>query len=641
MSGAPELGFVYTVAGVVLLAAAGLPLGKRWGRSIDAILIVGVVVALGVWTRVAVYGSPAYGTDEVAFDQGAAQLLLQGTNPYGADLSWTLDAFRVLPSGTTNTLLGGFVHSLDYPAGAFLAYVPVLAVGIQAQAALYVDAAFWILGMVAMWLALPPRFRGLVPIIASLELYVNYATGGVTDPLMIPFLVAAFWRWDRFGDPSEPSAARWLGPIALGLACTVKQSAWFVVPFALIAIALEARLHGRGRSVVTRYFFLLAAAFLVPNVPFIIWDPSAWLTSVLLPFFDPLVPFGQGFVAFATTFFVAGGNLVAFTLAGALVMLAALVALVGWYGSLKRILPALPLVALLLPTRSLNSYFVYAVPAILVSLATVDGIGSRAAVSERLRRWAARFMSVAFAAGGAALLVVALLSPGPLVLEPVDQHTTGALQSVDSVVVRAHNASAADLEPHFAVALGPYMSSYWIIHEGPTVLPAGATAEYVLLAPNTASMPGVDQQSVLYALTASPPSISSARLFPAVEERAQILPQAINHEVADPPEVDFTVQLVDRLNTPIQRSGVSISMGQVLYTAEGLYPGETSINGQPEGQSPVEALTDDNGIAHFHVIAIQQQPYEVFYQAWITDPFPHGYSASVSVNFVVDGVGKQ
>ena len=74
-------------------------------------------------------------------------------------------------------------------------------------------------------------------------------------------------------------------------------------------------------------------------------------------------------------------------------------------------------------------------------------------------------------------------------------------------------------------------------------------------------------------------------------------------------------------------------MSQVLYTQDGLFPGESSINGYAEGQSPVTALTDANGVARFTVREVQLQPYEVFYQAYIADPFPHGYSAMVSVRF--------
>jgi hypothetical protein len=635
VSFAPELGFLYTIGGVALLILSGMALDERARRWIDVVLLVGALLAFGFWTRVAVFGSPGYGTDEVAFDQGAAMLLLRGVNPYGADLAWTLDAFRVLPSGTTNLLDGGFVHTLSYPAGAFLVYVPLLAAGIEAQTALYVDAAFWIAGMVALWLVLPRAYRGVVPILASLGIYVDYATGGVTDSLMMPFLVLALWRWTRFGDELERSPARWMGPIALGIACTFKQSAWFLVPFLVIGVLIEVSHRPRSTAAFARYLALFAAAFLVPNLPFIIWDPGAWLAGITLPFREPLVPFGQGFVAFVTTFFTGGGSLPAFTVAGGLLLAATMLAFVGWYRSLRPLLPALPLIALLLPTRSLNSYFVYAIPGLLASLSSVSPMRGQLVPPDGLRR-ASRIGGAGLGVAALAVLAFAVLSRAPLILEPVAYHTTGSLQSVDSLTVVARNTTQHELRPNFAVALGPYMSSYWIIREGPEVLRAGESGQYLLLAPNTPSMPGVDQESVIYALTSEPNTMSAARLFPAVGERTLISPQAINREVTDPPETTLTVQLVDRLNAPLRRAGVSISLGQVLYAAEGLFPGQTSINGRPEGQSPVEAMTDGQGVATFRIRAVQQQPYEVFFQAWITEPFPHGYSAAVAIHFRLD-----
>ncbi len=632
VGGAPELGFAYTALGVAALAVILAPLPTRWTRRLDLVLLIGALFAVGVWTFVAVNGSPAYGTDEVAFDQGSAQLLLAGTNPYGADLTWTFDAFRVLPSGTTNTLDGSFVHTLSYPAGSFLVYLPILALGIHSQAAIYVDAAFWIIGMTLLWGLLPASSRPLVPLLASLGIYVDYITGGVTDSLMIPFLVLALWRWDRFDQADETGPARWIGPIALGLACTIKQAAWFVAPVLIVGIALEHAGRRHGWRSVAKYVAFAGVAFLIPNLPFIVWDGPTWFRSVMLPFIEPLVPFGQGFVAFSTTFFQGGGALSSYTAAGAAAMVAILLAVAGWYPSLKRVLPALPLLALLLPTRSLNSYFVYAIPGILVALATVRPAPSSSALSPSIVRLA---RGGALVLSGVAIIALghALLTPAPIEIVPVDEHTTGSLQTVDRITVVATNRTDAPLEPHFAVALGPYMSSYWIVDEGPEILPAREAATYVLLAPNTASMPTVSQASVVFALTPRPATISAGRLFPAVQEGTQITPQAVNRLVEYPDTISFAVQLVDRLNEPIRQSGVEINLGQVLYTSDGLFPGQASINGRPEGQSPVSAMTDAQGIARFEVSAVQQQPYEIFFQAWIPGPFPHGYSSSVAVHF--------
>jgi hypothetical protein len=635
VSGAPESGFIYTVAGVAALAVACARPTGRWATRLDLILLIGTLLAIGLWTRAAVFGSPGYGTDEVAFDQGASQLFLQGQNPYGADLTWTFDAFRVQPSGTTNTLAGEFVHTLSYPAGSFLVYVPLLALGVQAQAAIYVDTFFWVVGLATLWWVLPRSFRPLVPILGSLGIYIDYATGGVTDSLLIPFLVIALWRWDRFGDDSERSWARWVGPIALGLACTFKQSAWFIVPMLITAIAIESRSAGRGWRPLFRYLGLFLAAFLIPNLPFIVMDPQAWARGVFLPFVEPLVPFGQGFVAISTTFFQGGGFLPAYTAAGAAIMVAVLAAYVGWYGRLKPLLPVMPLIALLLPTRSLNSYYVYAIPGLLVAITTTRPpprfpwpVRPR---SVRTTRLVAAIATLA----GAAALALAVLSPPPLVLHPVDQHTTGQLQSVDSLTLVADNTSANAITPHFAVALGAYMSSYWVVIDGPAVLPPHTSAKYVLRAPNAASMPSVSQESVLFALSEHPATISTARLFAATADRTQISPQAVNHVVSNPPSVSFDVAVVDKVNNPIRMAGVEVSLGQVLYSSEGLFPGLASINGRPEGQSPVTALTDADGVAHFAVRAVQQQPNEVFFQAWLQHPFPHGYSGLVSVQFVV------
>ena len=80
--------------------------------------------------------------------------------------------------------------------------------------------------------------------------------------------------------------------------------------------------------------------------------------------------------------------------------------------------------------------------------------------------------------------------------------------------------------------------------------------------------------------------------------------------------------MVDRLNNPVRKAGLEVSLGQVLYTSEGLFPGLASINGKPEGQSPVTALTNADGVAHFVARAVQQQPHEVFFQAWLQATVP-------------------
>ena len=633
--GAAEVGLLFTVAGMAVLCLAFLPTRYLPERSFDVILLVGTLVVVAVWVYTAVYASPGYGTDEIAFQQGAAQLLLHGTNPYGADLTWTINAFNVPPAYQTQTLSGGLVHQLDYPALSFLIYVPFLWAGLQAQAAVYVDAAFWLLSAVVLWLGLPPRFRAVVPLVAMSSIFVGNAVGGTTDSLYLPFLLVALWRWDRFGDPLERSGARWAGPVALGIACAFKQATWFVVPFLIVAVGVESHLAGRSwHRAISRYCGVAAIAFLIPNLPFIVWDPQAWASSIVLPLVAPLVPYGQGLVALSLYLQRGGGDLSLYTFAGAVALTTLCLALAASYPRLKRTLPLLPAVALLFPTRSLDTYFLYAVPGLLMGAATVSPVRQRLRRHRVFRqRWAPWALCGAGACASLGLAVAAISVPPPMGLTVVGEHSTGQLQTVDQLSVAAVNRTGTSLRPHFAVTLGPFMGSYWFIASGPPILGPHASAHYVLDAPNVASMPGIADGFELYAMTLSPGAVSWSAPLQPDPDRTQISPQGIDRIVTDAAGTALTVQVVDRLNQPVRRAGISVAMSQVLYTQDGLFPGESSINGYAEGQSPVTALTDANGVARFTVREVQLQPYEVFYQAYIADPFPHGYSAMVSVRF--------
>ena len=78
-----------------------------------------------MWSYTQIVAAPGYGTDEVAFDQYAAQLLLHGINPYVHSMARAFSLFHVSPNGYTFRLTGQPVTSLSYPALSFLVYVPV------------------------------------------------------------------------------------------------------------------------------------------------------------------------------------------------------------------------------------------------------------------------------------------------------------------------------------------------------------------------------------------------------------------------------------------------------------------------------------------------------------------------------------
>jgi hypothetical protein len=87
-------------------------------------------------------------------------------------------------------------------------------------------------------------------------------------------------------------ACAWPGPLvggaALGLACAVKQTAWFVAP-ALVLLALR-----RGRRPGLRQLTGALGTFAVINLPFVAANPIPWLKGVLGPELAAEFPFGEG-----------------------------------------------------------------------------------------------------------------------------------------------------------------------------------------------------------------------------------------------------------------------------------------------------------------------------------------------------------
>ena len=75
-----------------------------------------------------------------------------------------------------------------------------------------------------------------------------------------------------------------IGPFALGLACSIKQTPWFCLPFLAIGLFIEACNTGRRPvQLVMRYLAIVVAVFVVVNIPFIVWQPMAWARGTFLP----------------------------------------------------------------------------------------------------------------------------------------------------------------------------------------------------------------------------------------------------------------------------------------------------------------------------------------------------------------------
>jgi len=288
----------------------------------------------------------SYGTDAMLFNAYSAELVLHGTNPYAQTMQPAFSIFNVPKNLVTPTVTGDAIFAQSYPALSFLMYVPFALLGINAIWVSVLAHAALILVLVAV---APRPLKAIAPLILFADRsYSEYTLGSVTDVIWaVPVVLCAYyWR-------SKPVMAA----MFLGLACCIKQSPWFVIPFALVAWAFAAW----ERKDFRRFYeplsvFLLA--FFVFNAPFIVASPQAWLRGIMTPMEGNLIAFGSGIVQL-TTANVYATDLRTLTIVSSSVLALCIIA----YAIDRKRLAFLPFlapgIALFFAARSLQNYFMF------------------------------------------------------------------------------------------------------------------------------------------------------------------------------------------------------------------------------------------------------------------------------------------
>lgn len=238
-----------------------------------------------------------------------------------------------------------------YPAGFFLIPAPFFAAGITDMRIIYF--IFVVAGLAyAVWRI--PKKNKLILVafaIISLELW-NSLADGETGSIVFPFLLIA---WMSLGKN------RWTSAIAMGLAVTTKQTAWFYLPLYLILLW-----HKTGLKTLIFTGAVIGTVFVLTNAYYIVPDPGLWLMSILSPMKDPMFPIGVGLVNIATSGLVDIKSPLPFTILEILVFIGAIIWYIRNCGRYPLAGVVISVVPLFFAWRSLWSYFFY-VPMIMLA----------------------------------------------------------------------------------------------------------------------------------------------------------------------------------------------------------------------------------------------------------------------------------
>ena len=244
------------------LALAALLAGRPAGR---AALVV--AVATGLAERV--WRTPFRESDALPAVREALQTLLAGQNPY---THLTL-ATQPLPT-----------FGFAYPPGALLFYLPAMPFTSDLRAVERIASLFVVLLLASLaWKAGASRAALATAAFGVFELAGFRALDGSNDTsltalllLTVTLLVYALERREG-GHVVRSGPVFWASALPLALAVLFKQLAWPIALFLLLFVWRDVR---GGRV----YVAVVAALVIAASLPFVIWDPVAFIQG---PFMEP------------------------------------------------------------------------------------------------------------------------------------------------------------------------------------------------------------------------------------------------------------------------------------------------------------------------------------------------------------------
>lgn len=484
-----------TALGLISLGLLDMEVG-RWSNHLAywtfLVTISGVAVAF--FTQAS---KTAFGTDAILFARYSVDLLLSGQNPYAHSMAPAFERYPVADQFVTFKRDGTIVDRLSYPAMSFLWFVPQAILGVEN---LNLTPVLVVLVVLLLLIYESPRPLALFPVAVMFAdpSIMMFSYGGVFDILwVLPFLVGMRF-WVR-GDIRT-------GAFVLGLAFATKQTPWFVAPFLAVWIYNEAQELGDALRTFLNAVSFGFLGFILPNLPFLLWNPSAWIEGVLTPVRGggvALVKQGVGL----TLVSVSGlaplpKTFYSIALLGVTVTL--LVAYILYYDRLKWAMWIVPAIILWFNYRSLQNYFTFFIPVAYYAVLLMwqseyrpsDGESSPVVgealwkpheelPSKQRRGLLVGVSGVVAATTATAAVVLAKETELAAEIELNELSDPVAINRVTEINLTVTNDEDHPIRPQFHILHSEHQThAYWTRERGPEALPANQEATYVISPPD-------------------------------------------------------------------------------------------------------------------------------------------------------------
>jgi hypothetical protein len=262
------------------LSAVGVARRRVYAVKLGLILLAVALMALApaaLWIAARHAGAPhLYAHDGMLQTEAGLDFLRQGLNPYSQDYADTPMGQRVFSE--EGLAVNPFLNTVVYMPFLFELSYPFYRLGLVLwgwwdQRMLYIPMLVVLLGLLLPLTRQPWARLCLVLFMGLNPLLMLGFIEGRNDILLLLLLVLAWLALQR-GRPA-------LGFVALMLAAATKQAAWFVVPFCTLYVAGPGFWRRAAWGGVARRLVPGLLAFGLAVLPFLLWDPAAFLSDTL------------------------------------------------------------------------------------------------------------------------------------------------------------------------------------------------------------------------------------------------------------------------------------------------------------------------------------------------------------------------